>query len=134
MNSTFFRLALCLTPVAAEAGIADGIEYAWGFSPKSKNAMTDGLSVDYSGLATGNPIVITFRRDPLATDLTYELQASSDMVDWTTLCQSIGGANPTGTGFVSESVISGESPYRNVIVTDSTPVATKRFVRLKVKR
>ena len=115
-------------------GLPDGIEYAWGFSPKSRNQLSDGLTVDYSGIASGNPPVATFRRDPLATDLTYELQASSDLVTWNTLCQSVGGATPTGTGYVSESVISGQSPYRNVIVSDATPVGVKRFFRLKVMR
>ncbi len=115
-------------------GLKDGIEYAWGFSPKSPNRLSDGLTVDYSGLASGNPLIATFRRDPLATGLTYELQVSPDLVTWTTLCQSVGGATPTGTGYVSESVISGQSPYRNVVVRDSAPVGAKSFVRLKVTR
>jgi glucose/arabinose dehydrogenase len=115
-------------------GIEDGIEYAWGFSPKAKNPMTDGLSINYSGLAVNNPIQIRFRRDPQATDLTYELQISSDLGDWTTITTSIGGAVPTGTGYLSEQTISGQSPFREVLVTDSAPVAAKRFVRLKVSR
>ena len=115
-------------------GIADGIEYAWGFAPKVKNSLTDGLTANYSGLASGNPVIVTFRRDPLATDLTYELQASSDLATWTTLAQSVGGATPTGTGYVSESVISGQSPYRNVVVSDATPVGSKRLFRLRVTR
>lgn len=115
-------------------GLVDGIEYAWGFSPKSRNQLSDGLTVDSSGVAGGNPSIITFRRDPLATDLTYELQVSSDLLTWTTICQSVGGATPTGTGYVSESVISGQSPYRNVVVSDTTPAGPKRFFRLKVTR
>lgn len=115
-------------------GIADGIEYAWGFSPKVKNSLTDGLSVNYSGLASGNPAIVTFRRDPLATDLTYELQASSDLATWTTLAQSVGGGVPTGIGYVGESVIAGQSPYRNVVVSDTVPVGGKRFFRMKITR
>ena len=115
-------------------GIDDGIEYAWGFSPKARNPMTDGLSVDYSGLAAGNPVQITFRRDPLATDLTYQLQVCSDLESWNTITSSVGGAAPSGTGYVSEQTISGQSPFRAVLVTDSAPPAAKRFVRLKVSR
>ena len=115
-------------------GLPDGIEYAWGFSPKARNPMSDGLSVNYSGVPGGSPLVATFRRDPLATDLTYELQASSDLTTWTTLCQSVAGAAPTGAGYVSESVISGQAPFRNVVVNDTAPGGAQRFVRLKVTR
>ena len=96
--------------------------------------MSDGLSVNYSGLAGGGPLVATFRRDPLATDLTYQLQASSDLITWITLCQSVGGATPTGAGYVSESVIGGQVPFRNVVVNDSVSAGSQRFIRLKVIR
>ncbi len=114
--------------------LTDGIEYAWGFSPKTRNPMSDGLTVNYDGVPGGSPLIVTFRRDPLATDLTYELQASSDLATWTTICQSVGGAIPTGTAYVGESVISGQSPYRNVVVSDTAATGSKRFVRLKVTR
>ncbi len=96
--------------------------------------MSEGLSVDDSGLANGDPIQITFRRDPLATDLTYELQICSELGNWSTITSSIAGAVPTGTGFVSEQTISGQSPFRAVLVTDSSPPAPNRFVRLKITR
>ncbi len=114
--------------------LTDGIEYAWGFSPKSRNQMSDGLTVNYDGVPGGSPLIVTFRRDPLATDLTYELQASSDLATWTTICQSVGGASPTGTGYVGESVITGQAPYRNVVVSDTPAAGSKRFARLKVTR
>ena len=80
----------------------------WGEgTAKGQEFLTDGLTANYNGLASGNPVIVTFRRDQLATDLTYELQASSDLTTWTTLAQSVGGATPTGTGYVSEAVISG---------------------------
>jgi glucose/arabinose dehydrogenase len=116
-------------------GIDDGIEYAWGFSPKAAQPMSAGLSVDYSGLASGNAMEITFRRDPLATDLTYELQVSGDLDQWTTVATSAGGVDPSGSGYLSESVIAGQEPYRAVLATDvPPPEKTKRFVRLKVTR
>ena len=115
-------------------GLANGIEYAWGFSPKTRNQMSDGLTVNGAGLGAGTPLTITFRRDPLATDLTYQLQGSSDLVVWTTLAQSVGGGAPTGAGFQSESEIGGQAPFRNVIVTDTAPAGPKRFFRLKVTR
>jgi glucose/arabinose dehydrogenase len=115
-------------------GLPNGVEYAWGLSPKARNQMTDGLTVNSAGLAAGNPLIITFRRDPLATDLTYQLQGSSDLVNWTTLAQSVAGGTPTGVGYQSESEIAGSAPYRNVVVSDTAPVGPKRFFRLKVTR
>ncbi len=40
----------------------------------------------------------TFRRDPLATDLTYNLQTCSDLVGWTTIASSVAGATATRIG------------------------------------
>jgi hypothetical protein len=115
-------------------GLTNGIEYAWGFSPKARNQMSDGLTVDGAGLASGAPLTVVFRRDPLATDLTYELQGTSDLVTWITLAQSVAGATPTGVGFQSEAEIAGQAPFRNVVVRDNSPAGSKRFFRLKVTR
>ncbi len=114
-------------------GIVDGIEYAWGFAPRIPDENSAGFSVDDSGLAQGNPVIITFRRDPLATDLVYRAQVTSDLVDWTTLATSAAGAAPTGPGFVSEAVA--DSPFRTVTVQDDVPQGTgRRFYRLQVTR
>jgi glucose/arabinose dehydrogenase len=113
-------------------GIVDGIEYAWGFPAKTPNLLSDGLTVDPASLAGGGALKITFRRDALATDVTYQLQLSGDLVNWTTIATSVGGAVPTGIGYVSESVISGS--FRAVLCTDSLPVATQRYARLKITR
>jgi glucose/arabinose dehydrogenase len=115
-------------------GIADGIEYAWGFSPDLKNAMADGLVIDSSGVAGGSPATITFRRDPLAIDITYILQASSDLVTWATLAQSTGGATTTGPGYQSEADVPGQAPFKTVTATDIVSSAPNRFIRLKVTR
>ena len=114
-------------------GLMDGLEYAWGFLPRVRNQVASGFSVDTAGVASGGPVVITFRRDPLATDLTYLAQASPDLINWTTLTSSVAGASPTGTGFVSEAVT--DIPYRNVTARDSVvPSGSKRFFRLMVTR
>lgn len=115
-------------------GIPDGVEYAWGFAPRVANAFADGLAVDSSGVATGSPVTITFRRDPAATDLTYKLQASSDLDQWRDLAISVGGAAPTGEGFRSEAEIDGQAPFRRVTVQDTAPPGTARYIRLLVER
>jgi hypothetical protein len=41
-------------------------------------------------------MTIIFRRDPLATDTTYRLEGTSDLVNWAPLAVSVAGATPTG--------------------------------------
>ncbi len=115
-------------------GLPNGVEYAWGLPPKTRNQISEGMTVNGSSVPGGGPMTITFRRDPLATDLTYRLEGSSDLVIWTVLAQSVGGATPTGPGFVSESDVAGQPPFKNVVVTDPTPAGGKRFFRLRVAR
>jgi glucose/arabinose dehydrogenase len=115
-------------------GIVDGLEYAWGFNPRARNESSDGLRVDASNVAGGTPLLITFRRDPSATDLTYRLQGSPDLGTWTDLTVSVAGAVPTGPGFQSESEIPDQAPFRAVSVKDPTPNGTLRFIRLQLER
>ncbi len=113
-------------------GITDGLEYAWGFSPRTPNPMSSGFSLKWTILPTG-PIAITFRRDTLATDLTYRCQASSDLVNWTTLCTSTAGGTPSGPGFGGESIV--DSTFRDVDVSDpSAAASSRRLYRLQVTR
>ncbi len=111
-------------------GIIDGVEYAWGFSPRATNNLSSGFSVNSS---VGSPVVIIFRRDTLATDLTYRSQVSTDMTNWITLATSTAGGTPTGTGFVSESTV--DTTFRNVTVHDTVPAGGKRrLYRLQITR
>ncbi len=79
-------------------------------------------------------VYLTFQRSSAATDLTYIVQASGDLVDWSTvLATSVGGAATAGPGFVSEI---GPAPTFLVEVRDIQPVnataGSRRFLRLKV--
>ena len=114
-------------------GIGDGVEYAWGFPPRVYNDLSSGFVVDASKVSASNEITINFRRDPLATDLTYALQTGSNLVDWTTLVTSTAGGVPAGTGFVSEAVT--DAPFLNVTVKHTVvPGSSKQLYRLKVTR
>jgi glucose/arabinose dehydrogenase len=115
-------------------GIEDGLEYAWGFEPRERNIVEDGLKVDASAVPAAAPVTITFRRDPRATDLTYRLQGASDLGTWTDLAVSVAGGPPTGPGFQSESEITDDAPFRSVVVRDPAAAGTLRFIRLKVER
>ena len=111
-------------------GIFNLIEYAYGFSPLAANPPNSGLQVSSAAVGANTVVTITFLRDPLATDLTYELQTSGDLGLWTTIATSAGGAGASGSGFVSESGF----PISVVTVQETFPTPTKRFVRLRVSR
>lgn len=117
-------------------GIANLIEYAYNFSPTTQNAADAGLTTAITNDTINTNFTVTFRRDPTATDLTYELQTCDDLVSWNTIVESVAGAAPTGTGYVSESVITGQSPMRAVVASEDLPgiEALTHFVRLKITR
>ncbi len=109
------------------------IEYAYGRSPLASDSSTPGLT--FTRPTQGNPnFTITFRRDPRATDVTYRLQTSDDLTDWTTIVESIGGAVPSGAGFVSETAAPGEAPIQIVTASEAVSSPGKRFTRLYVLR
>ncbi len=117
-------------------GIANLVEYAYGFSPLSKNA-TPGLTTSVSNDQINTQFVVNFRRDPRAADLTYELELSQDLVTWTTEASSVAGGVTTslGSSVVGESFIPGESPMISVSVSTDVPgLETLSFARLKITR
>ena len=112
-------------------GIANLIEYAYGFSPVSASPSGSGLQVATAAVGANTMVTITFLRDPLATDLTYELQTTGDLLaPWSTITTSVGGAVPSGSGFVSES----GSPIAIVTAQETFPTPANRFVRLRITR
>ena len=115
-------------------GIANLFEYAYAFNPLAANPAGAGFQTTVTPAGGGNnTFTITFRRDPRATDLTYVLQTSSDLVSWTTIVQSVGGAVPSGSGFVSEVDASGEAPVKVVTARETiTGAQGQRFARLRV--
>jgi hypothetical protein len=116
-------------------GFNNAIEYATAASPIAAAPTTPPIQINAVKAGASTTFTITFRRDPRATDVTYRLQTSADLTNWTTIVQSVGGSAPTGSGFLSEAVVAGESPVR--IVTARETVAgpeAKRFARLQVVR
>jgi subtilisin-like proprotein convertase family protein len=113
-------------------GLANLLEYGLGLNPTV--AGLNGLPVvtlkNYSGTKY---LSMTFNRSSLATDLTYIVQGSSDLTNWTDLGTSAAAAVTSGTGFVVET---GAAPTYNVEVRDTVPYdpngMAKRFMRLKI--
>jgi hypothetical protein len=116
-------------------GTANLIEYAYNFSPLARNLPSDGLTTSVTQSGGNSTLTVTFRRDPRATDLTYNLEVSDDLTNWTTVVSSTAGATATGSAFVSDNLITAESPMRLVTAAQTTPgLQTKKFVRLRVTR
>ena len=115
-------------------GIVALFEYAFGFSPLAPD--TVGLPTFVVDPLGADSFVYTFRRDPNATDLTYLVEISDDLLNWVTIAISAGGATPSGSGFVSDDPIPGEAPFRLVTVQDPEAVSanTSRFIRLVLIR
>jgi subtilisin-like proprotein convertase family protein len=110
--------------------LANLMEYALGLDPTTANVA--GLpSVTIKNYGGTNYLSIMFHRSSLATDITYIVQVSGDMVTWTDVATSAGGAVTSGTGFVAET---GSAPDFIVEARDTVPYngATARFIRLKV--
>ncbi|MEQ1851025.1 MAG: PQQ-dependent sugar dehydrogenase [Chthoniobacteraceae bacterium] len=102
-------------------GIKNQVEYSYGFSPVAANPADAGLQISSAEDGPNTVFTITFRRDPLATDLTYALETSSDLVNWSVppIVQSAGGADSTGSGVISDSDIIGEEPMRLVTARET---------------
>ena len=117
-------------------GIPNLIEYAYGFSPLVTNSSTSGLDVGAAESGANTVVTITFRRDPRAVDLTYALETSSDLLNWSTppIVQSVAGGIPTGTGYVTESDIIAEAPIRLVTAQETMTSPAKKFVRLRITK
>lgn len=122
-------------------GIGNQIEYGYGFSPLVPNAGAETLftTATSSGVSGSVDFTVTFRRSPAATDLTYRLQTSGDLVNWTTIATST-AENPAigqnGGTVVSDTEIGGQAPQRLVTVTRNLtkPAGARHFTRLHTSR
>ncbi len=115
-------------------GIDTLLEYAWDLDPNVRQDPADYFSVVPD--VSGGMVHIAFRRDPRATDLSYALEVSPDLTNWSEVVTSVAGATPTGSAFVSE----GEDPENSetLRVIAEVPIdlesEPKRFFRLSVRR
>ena len=115
-------------------GLVSLVEYAFAISPLLANPPALGLQPTAIQSGASTIFTVAFRRDPRATDLTYNLESSSDMATWSTIVQSVAGAIPTGSGYASEAEAPGEAPVKIVTATEALPTPAKRFFRLRVIR
>jgi len=115
-------------------GVSNLLEYAYSYSPVAANSSSPGFQTSVSTSGTTTTYMMTFRRDPRAVDLTYQLQTSDDLAHWTTVVQSVGGTSPTGTAFVSEADAPSEAPVKVVTAVETLSSSVKHFSRLQITR
>lgn len=118
-------------------GISNRHEYAFGLSPVVADENSGFTISTLPGSGSNTLHLLTFRRDSAATDLTYQLQTSADLINWTTIATSIAGTSALGSngGSVLSDVVQ-TGTIRLVTVQESLApvVKTRRFVRLQVQR
>ncbi|HEY4283533.1 MAG TPA: zinc-dependent metalloprotease family protein [Chthoniobacterales bacterium] len=112
-------------------GISNLAEYGLGLNPVVANI--SGLPIiSMKKYGSAYYLSIMFHRSAGATDLTYTVQSSGDLVTWTDVASSVGGAQTSGSGFVAET---GLAPNLTVEVRDTVPytgaAGGRRFLRLK---
>lgn len=107
-------------------GVHNVVEYALGSGPN--NRLQRGTPTFSSSSGSG---VISFNRNLAATDVTYVVQASTNLTSWTDLATRTAGS----TSWTSISGVAVTDPGTGAVsVADNTPVAgqQKRFMRVVI--
>jgi len=118
-------------------GITNQIEYAYGYSPISYNSV-NGLGASIAPISgSTRQTTTTFLRDESATDLTYRLEMSANLIDWTVIARSVAGASAVGeNGGTVTGEIPGSGTIKEVQVsrTLNGSDTIRHFFRLVVER
>jgi len=132
-HSKFTAAELIDPSISGESADAEGdhlpnlLEYAFNLEPKSFDS-TRGFSGRLELDPNGEHLVVTFKRRKAPTDLLYQVQVTSDLVDWQTgagVVQELLPAQDDGNG-ITETV-----RFRVINAVNQTG---QRFVRLRVNR
>ena len=115
-------------------GVSNLLKYALDLDPRQP--LSVALPVVGSRSTATGLLAIEFNRDAGAVDINYLVEASSDLLAWTTIAQSISGASTVGTngsGGAVEVVLTGTS-QRHVTVKATPSTSGSQFLRLRVTR
>ncbi len=115
-------------------GISNLLKYALDLDPR--HPLDGALPVVGSRSAANGLLEFAFNRDTGETDINYLVEASSDLLAWTTVAQSVAGASTvglSGSEGVTETAIAGTS-QRRVTVEAAPSTSGSQFLRLRVTR
>jgi len=110
-------------------GVLNLMEYAFNLSPQmneSTNLPQFRLEPQTVQGVTGTYLTVQFARQLGQTNLTYLVEASLDLVNWTAVCTASGSNPASGPGLISET---GTAYLRQVLACDTVPVETARTPR-----
>ena len=98
-------------------GIQNLMEYALGLNPNASDKLTTKITNDLETISTNRYLRLTITKNPNATDVTYSVEVSSDLISWNT----------------AETVIE-TNTTSSLIVRDNVPITpgNRRFIRLRV--
>lgn len=111
-------------------GLPNVAEYALGTPP-----LTAGSTSAITTARSGSLLAFSFPRRPLATDLSYTVEASGGLAGngWTPIATSIGGGATVATGASAVNEVAEGAMVRVTVVDQASAAgATKRFMRLRV--
>ena len=116
-------------------GLSNLVEYALNLNPAQSDAGSGSLpqsQVAIRAYRGASYLSIRFVRVPLATDISYVVESSPDLLGWTTVASATGGGALTGSGVVSDDA-SSTAPH-TVEVRDTVPQTDgqRRFLRLRI--
>jgi hypothetical protein len=113
------------TIINNQAGIKNLMAYALGANPLTATVglLPTGGMTSVSG---GKYLTLNFTRNMAATDITYTVQGSSDLINWSTISSYGGGAWTPSANVTDAAGV--------VTVQDTMPMnlAPRRFMRLQV--
>jgi hypothetical protein len=103
-----------LAPDSDQDGVQNLMEYALGLNPNSVTPLSQRITSDLDG---SQYLRLTITKNPLATDVNYSVEVSSDLLNWNTT-----------------EVLSLQNTSTTLQVRDTLPTSTsqRRFMRLRV--
>lgn len=118
-------------------GLTNLTEYALNLNPAKSDAGSTAVpqsQVAIRAYGGTNYLSILFTRVPLATDITYIVESSPDLLTWTTVATGAGGAALSGPGLVSDDAAN-TAPHTVEVRDTVAQTATdgqRRFLRLRI--